>query len=119
MNNKGQSLVVFVLLLPFVTLLIASLFEFGNYMLVKQTHENEIKDAIKYGFKHSSDTDLYDKLSLLLKENLDGDFDILITDDYIKITNNGKVKSLYKVIDDYSFSITYVGYKNEGKIKKE
>ena len=47
MNNKGQSLVTFILLLPIIFLLIAVTTDLGYLELDKQKYQNEIKSTIK------------------------------------------------------------------------
>ena len=41
MNNKGQSLIIFVLILPILLLLFALIFELGNYGLTINKYEKE------------------------------------------------------------------------------
>lgn len=72
LNNKGQSLVVFVILLPILLLFMAFIFELGNITYLKNKYENEIKSTIEYGLKHQEDENLESKLNRLLDENLEG-----------------------------------------------
>ena len=119
MNNKGQTLTVFILLLPIIIILISTLFELGNILITTQKQENEIKSIIKYGLKHLDDSNLNEKLTVLLKENIKGKQTITINENTIKITVKTKIKSLYK-IKNYEITKTYLGYKDkEIKIKKE
>ena len=49
MDNKGQSLVIFVLLLPIIFIILSIIWELGNMQLQISQYENAIKDNIKYG----------------------------------------------------------------------
>ncbi|MEG2993274.1 MAG: pilus assembly protein, partial [Bacilli bacterium] len=83
MNNKGQVLVLFVLILPLLISLMCIVVSFGNQYLVKRNVDNNIKQAIKYGLKHLDDENVKSKMSYLLKENIT-DIDSL----YIDVSNN-------------------------------
>ena len=48
MNNKGQSLVIFILILPILLLLFALIWEIGNLGFTINRYETEIKDTINY-----------------------------------------------------------------------
>ena len=85
LNNKGQSLVVFVILLPILLLFMAFIFELGNITYLKNKYENEIKSTIEYGLKHQEDENLESKLNRLLDENLEGNKEINITESSIEI----------------------------------
>ena len=121
LNSKGQSLVVFVVLLPVLLLFMAFIFELGNITHLKNKYENEIKSTIEYGLKHQEDENLKSKLNRLLDENLEGNKEISITENSIEIhithNPNGIYSELFK--QQFEISLTYIGQFDTGKIIKE
>lgn len=121
LNNKGQSLVVFVILLPVLLLFMAFIFELGNITYLKNKYENEIKSTIEYGLKHQEDENLESKLNRLLDENLEGNKEINITESSIEIHITHNPNGIYSEIFKQKFEIdlTYIGQFATGQIIKE
>lgn len=64
MNNKGQTLVLFVILIPFLFIIISFIVDIGLLSLEKTKLTNEIKDSIKYVLKNNKGTgDLVDLIN--------------------------------------------------------
>ena len=122
MNNKGQSLVVFVLILPVLLLLFALIWEIGNLGLTINKYETAIKDTIEYGLNNQNKENLEETLTSLLKANIEGDIQIEINN-YIKINVTKKYNALYNNLFNHKFDIdlTYICYKENNQIiiKKE
>ena len=123
MNDKGQSLVIFVILLPVILLLMAGIVDIGNFLVEKNRYENEVKSTINYGMKHLDEENIAQKLNDLLDSNIEGKKQISIENETIKIKVNATTKSLFSdIIDfDYQIDISYIGYMDNDKIiiKKE
>ncbi len=123
MNNKGQTLAIFVILLPVILFLIAVAIDMGNFLVQKNKYEDEVKNTIKYGLKHLDDEDISNKITMLLNSNVDGQKQINIKDKVIKIKVSKKVNSIFTNIIDtnYQIDISYIGYLDDKKIiiKKE
>ncbi len=123
MNDKGQSLVIFVILLPVILLLMAGIVDIGNFLVEKNSYENEVKSTINYGMKHLDEENIAQKLNDLLDSNIEGKKQINIENETIKIKVNATTKSLFSdIIDfDYQIDISYIGYMDNDKIiiKKE
>ena len=121
LNSKGQSLVVFVVLLPILLLFMAFIFELGNITYLKSKYENEIKSTIEYGLKHQEDENLESKLNRLLDKNIEGNKEISITENSIEIhithNPNGIYSELFK--QQFEINLTYIGQFDTGKIIKE
>ena len=117
MNNKGQSLVVFVLILPVLLLLFALIWEIGNLGLTINKYETAIKDTIEYGLNNQNKENLEETLTSLLKANIEGDIQIEINN-YIKINVTKKYNALYNNLFNHKFDIdlTYIGYKENNQI---
>ena len=118
MNNKGQALVAFVLLLPIMFLLFAIVFDLGSLGVAKQKYENEIKSTIKYGLNHIEDKDVKEKMQNMLETNIEGNKNIEINDKTIRINIKNKKESIFPNIikKDYDLDITYKGYKENNQI---
>lgn len=122
MDNKGQSLVIFVLLLPIIFIILSIIWELGNMQLQISQYESTIKDTIKYGLNHQNLENLKEKLDNLMSKNTDGNYQIEIKNEIIKINLKTNYQSIYSEILHFSnIDITYIGYKENNKIiiKKE
>lgn len=112
MNNKGQSLIIFVLILPVLLLLITLVFEIGNLNYSVNKYKKEIKQTIEYGLNNLEKDNLEEILANLLKANIKGQINIEINNQKIKI--NVKDKIIFK--NKFDIDITYIGYKENNKI---
>ena len=119
MNNKGQALVVFVLVLPLIILIIAGVMEMGKLSLTKNEYENSIIDTINYGLDNLDKENVKEKMMTLLDKNISGTKNVEISDGVIKVyvTSNldGMFSKLFK--SRYDINLTYKGYILEGKKK--
>lgn len=114
MGSKGQSLVIFVLILPILLLLFALIWEIGNYSFTINKYEKEIKDTINYGLKNKETINEGDLINLL-KENIEGKIYIKI-DDKIKINVKEEYKALFNLNNNFDIDITYIGYIENEKL---
>lgn len=123
MDSKGQTLVIFVLILPILLLLFALIWEVGNLGLTINKYETEIKDTIEYGLNHLDDENLEDILTNLLKANLEGDINVEINNQVIKVNVKQKYDALFNNLLNNRFDIdlNYNGYIENNKfiIQKE
>lgn len=123
MDSKGQTLVIFVLILPILLLLFALIWEVGNLGLTINKYETEIKDTIEYGLNHLDDENLEDILTNLLKANLEGNINVEINNQVIKVNVKQKYDALFNNLLNNRFDIdlTYNGYIENNKfiIQKE
>lgn len=119
MNNKGQTLAIFVILIPVLLILFTITIDLG--LLLNRTNrvKNSIVDAIDYGLttdSQSKESEMYN----LLKINIGKEDTIKIEmSNEIKITVKGEYKGLYKALlkNQFKYEYTYKGYiKNNEKI---
>ena len=84
MNNKGQVLVLFVILLPIILLLLIMTIEVGDIYLDKQKTKNTIKEIIRDNLKQEPNSK---KINTLLIQNINDmeDKNIFISEDEIRI----------------------------------
>lgn len=116
MNNKGQVLVIFVILLPIFLMILALVIDLGLLSIEKRKISNNTYDAVEY-YLEGNDKE---KTIKLLEDNLD-DIDIKIneTNDYVEIIVTKEYKSLYTIIsNDQEVNVTYKGIKETKEIIK-
>lgn len=116
MNNKGQVLVIFVILLPIFLMILAFIIDIGLLSIEKRRIDNNAYDAVEYYLDNSDK----EKTTKLLEDNLN-DIEININDngDYVEITVIKDYKGLYTIIsNDREINITYKGIKETKEIIK-
>ena len=124
MNNKGQSLILFVLLVPVIFLVLMMVYDIGSMVLLK----NELNDinymVIDYGIEHIGEENIEITLNeLIVKNKNDVNVNIKIQEDKLYIDIIGKIDnklSLFNKIDTFLVKSSYVGYMlDEKKIIKK
>ncbi len=116
MNNKGQVLPIFVILLPIIILIISYIVDIGIMYSEKRRIVNITSDAINY-YIESKD---YDNTLKLLNKNIkNGEFNITIDSEYIIINVKKEHNSLFNIINlNNTINITYKGNLNTKRITK-
>ena len=119
MNNKGQSLVTFILLLPLIFLLIAIVYDLGSAQIMKQKIQNDVKSTITYGLKNIENPDIKPKMKIMLDKNIEGKKTINIENNTIEIKVNFKQNSIFPNIinEDYNINVAYKGSITNKKIR--
>ena len=118
MNNKGQSLVLFILVIPILLGMIVLVIDFGNTIYQKNKIDNVIEMLIEYGLEEKYDKEQLEKL---IDYNLDNnDYLIKIENDVIFIKVDSYVKGIISNIldiDGFEVISEYKGYmKNDKKV---
>ena len=120
LNNKGQSLVLFILILPILLLVSILVFEIGNVYTSKSELDDINYLVIDYGLYHITETNLEEKLIELIKLNSNDLFYISVNveDSKINVTTKRKVKGiLSKSFNIFEVVSNYEGYmENEDKV---
>lgn len=111
MNNKGQVLVIFLLLIPVLFLMFASAIDIGIVMTKTYKVKKVIKESINYGLK---DYDI-EGVKLLLNKNEVGEY-IVTSNGNIEISVKGNVKTMFTK-KEYPYSYKYLGYMDNGDVK--
>jgi len=121
MNNKGQSLVVFIIILPILLIILTLVIDFGFMYIEKRNIDNNCYDAVEYYFENMNTGDIDQKVNNLLNENIKNIDEILINDtnDYVEISVTKNRKSIYSIIsNDTEIKITYKAIKEDKRIIK-
>ena len=121
MNNKGQTLVLFIILLPILLIIFTLVIDLGLLYIDKRNIENNVVGSIEYYFSTKSDEKYETKITDMLNKNI-GDIDKIYinnTSEYLEIKVIKSSKRLYKLLTENSeITVTYRGYKETKKIIK-
>ncbi len=125
MNNKGQSLVTFVLILPILFLILFMVYEIGRMSLIKNQLDGINYIVMDYGIDKIEDSDVKEQLEELIKKNKDDIDNIIIdiNDNKLYITLSSRYSNnitLFKKNNLLRVRSSYVGYLDgDKKIIKE
>ena len=119
MNNRGQSLIMFVLILPLLALFIAFFVDSSLSIAEKSKLDGTVYDNLKISLEQDiRDTD---KISNAIKKNIDADIVIIINEDDIRINAKSKKKSVFGNLfkmSYYKLEVNYCGNYLDKKINK-
>lgn len=138
LNNKGQSLVLFIIFIPILLGIMALVIDLGNAMTKKSEIDNVLELVIDYGLEDGEafleyeepeylNEDLInwkDELNLLLNYNLNNiDSEIIINNKKLIISSDYYIEGIFSnILNIKGFKIEseYIGYieNNEKIIKK-
>ena len=123
MNKRGQTLIIFVMLIPIILTMAALVIDVGLLYYKKNEYTGIVEESIKEYFK---DEDILSaKKTLTLNGISLDDTEINVSDNKITVTLDTKVDSIFgKVIriNDYEIKIARVGTKDKERViikKKE
>ena len=123
MNKRGQTLIIFVMLIPIILTMAALVIDVGLLYYKKNEYTGIVEESIKEYFKDENLTSALETLTLN-GVSLD-DTEINVSDNKITVTLDTKVDSIFgKVIriNDYEIKIARVGTKDKERViikKKE
>ena len=122
LNNKGQSLVLFVIVLPILLLIVILVIDIGKALVLKQELKNISNIVLDYGLDNLDKEEIkFELVNLVeLNNNEIDNVNINIDDSKIYIKLNENVKGTFSGIIDISiFNVetSYVGYiKDNNKV---
>lgn len=118
LNNKGQSLVMFILILPVIILVLVLVVDVGNAIYIKNKLDNVNYLVMDYALDNKNSSNLSEEVITLVNKNMDGISFINIDNesDYIYISITKKISGIIsdKVIVSEAIS-KYKGYIKEDK----
>ena len=117
MNNKGQVLIIFVILIPILILVMSMIVNIGYLQIEKKNIDNTVRDALEF-YLNSSDTDKDTLAKELINKNIATN-NISIDEDefYVEISVSAPIKGILNKNED-KYNVTYRGYKDTLKIIK-
>lgn len=119
LNNKGQSLVIFIVMIPIFLLLIIIIYDIGNLSYEKQELDNINKLVLEYGLDNMNNIEVVDEMYALAKNNNDkANYKIDYNNQKFNINSKYYVKGIFtKIIniDGYLATSSYTGYIDKEK----
>lgn len=119
MNKKGQTLIIFVLILPVLVLLIQMIITKYDMYYDKRNMENIAKEAIYYGLNNLENENLENKINEFINENIKCSTQIKIENNIITITLKKEHSAIEKILGNNEIKVSYKGYIEENKKKVE
>lgn len=119
MNKRGQVLVVFLIALPLILLIFASIVDNGYTYIAKRKIENEVKQAIRYRFDTEDDVNIIESKIKSNLEKYDTENKVFISENYIKIELVYERKNIFDLLLNKSatkISIHYNGTLENGEV---
>lgn len=113
LNNKGQSLVMFICLLPILLLIVLAIVDVSRMVIEKNKLNNINYIAISYYSNHKEDDDVTERIISLVKRNDEDIINVRINKDKNTIYLDKKIDSTmgkiigiseYEIVSEYSFA---------------
>ena len=122
LNNKGQSLVLFIIVLPFLLLTLVLVIDIGRVVVLKQELDNINKIVLDYGLENLDNENLNNEIIELVELNNDGirDININLVEDRLYVELNTCMDGLFSGLINISIfevNSSYVGY-TENDVKR-
>ena len=122
LNNKGQTLIMFILLIPFILVIMALVIDTSFVYKEKIKFQSVTKTIMKTTYENKDATDFNDKIINLYKKNgiYTNNIVIKVNSDSVVIKNQAKVKSVFGNIigiKNYEVKFSYKIYKKNESIK--
>ena len=120
MNKRGQSLIMFVLILPLISMFIAFFIDSSLSLMEK----NRLDGIITSNMQESLDSDLKDeeKIKNAIIKNEDMDISVSVIDDELKIIAKSRKQSVFSKLlkfNYYRLEYNYCGNYQSKKINKK
>ncbi len=118
-NNKGQSLVIFIIMIPIIILIMIIVMDIGNLTYEKQELDNINKIVLNYGLDNTNNPNITNEMYALATNNKpQANYNIKFIDQEFYITSKYYVKGVFtKIIniDGFLAKSTYKGYLVDNK----
>ena len=114
MNNKGQTLVLFVLILPIIIFIMLLVIDVSNMVITKQELNNINKMVLNYGLDIIEEENIENKLEDMINKNIStNEHTIKIDDGTIEIGLKKEIKGIITKKKIYEVKSVYKGYIKE------
>lgn len=104
MNNRGQTLAIFVIIIPIILFFLMIIADYGTMSIEKRHIDNSIKDSIEFGLKNINNDNLENEIKELIYKNIDSndikDIKINIQDNTISIDIEVKSDMLFNILNN-------------------
>ena len=114
LNNKGQSLVLFIMIIPILLLIMVFVYDMGMLLYEKDRLSNTVNMAVDYSLDNKEVSD--EEIKELIDRNINREVEVKIdrNDDSIEIEVSEEVSFIFSNLFDFDFTKIVVKY--EGKI---
>lgn len=124
MNNKGQTLVLFVLLLPLLIIILSMVINYGMISLEKKKIDDSLNDIVLYGIENKDKEELEKELNRLIVLNIEDIYskEIKITENEIEISLEKELNGLFNVEtnkQNYTYKVKCIGDISNKSIRME
>lgn len=109
MNNKGQTLVIFILFIPIIAYVIILINNKSNMYYEKRQTENIAKEAILYGLNNIENENLEQNINDFINKNINCTSKIIINENEIKIEITKESKTIKKILGFGTIKVKYKG----------
>ena len=121
LNNKGQTLIIFVILIPLLITLMAFVVDISYMYKESNKLENTTKTIIKNVYNERLDGDIEKKVKDLYKENKIDNKNVKVStkNEYLIVKNEYEVDSIFGKligIKKYKVKVNLKGYEKNNKI---
>lgn len=120
MNNKGQVLVAFILMIPIILMLTICIVDVGLQSIEIRRIDNTVRNSVKYGIKNLDKENTEATMKSLIMDNLRNIDDAIITVDidnnYVRATVTVKYKGLINITNK-TIKLGYYASVKDGKIE--
>ena len=115
LNNKGQTLVMFVLIIPIILLTLVLIYDVGNAIYEKNRISNTGYLAIEYALDNINIIDENSVVNYIIKnsDNL-SNITVTIKDNIVNVSIEKKIEGLFS--KNFDFDLTTVKSKYQGTI---
>ena len=114
MNNKGQTLVLFVLMLPIIIFIMLLVIDVSNMVITKQELNNINKMVLNYGLDIIEEENIENTLEDMINKNIStNEHTIKIDDGTIEIDLKKEIKGIITKKKIYEVKSVYKGYIKE------
>lgn len=116
MKNKGQALVLFVLLLPIIILTFSFVVDIGYVSVTKKRIDNNIEKIIENSFENELTEE---EIKNLIIKNIDNIYirEITKTENNLKVDIKVTIDTIFSSIKKNTYEKTYIATKQENEIK--
>lgn len=119
MNKKGQTLVIFVVMLPIIVIVIQMIINKNNMYYDQNNMKNITQEAIYYGLNNITNENVTNEIEQFINKNIECESIIEIENDTIKITLKKENNTIKKILGTGNIKVSYIGYIENGKKKVE
>ena len=117
MNNKGQALVLFILLLPIILIALAFVVDIGLLNSTKKSTDQKLEQVIENNLKNNLLEQEIDELLILNFDNINYK-NIVKKDNQIEITIEINLQTIFpNIMSQKKYKVTYIGYLENERIR--